>query len=50
VANVMKPDLSDFGRLEWQGVGSTQPRYRPESTSDNRARNRRVEIVHVEAR
>ena len=50
VANVMKPDLSDFGRLEWQGVGSTQPRYRPESTSENRARNRRVEIIHVEAR
>ena len=47
VANVMKPVLSNFGRLEWQGVGSTQPRYQPASSPENRARNRRVEIVHA---
>jgi type VI secretion system protein ImpK len=47
VANVMKPALSDFGRIEWQGVGSTQPRYRPVDTTENRARNRRVEIIHA---
>jgi type VI secretion system protein ImpK len=29
------------------GVGASQPRYRPESTAENRAKNRRVEIVHV---
>ena len=31
----------------WTGVGSSQPRYTPESDPENRARNRRVEIVHV---
>jgi type VI secretion system protein ImpK len=46
VANVMKPALSNFGRLEWQGAGSTQPRYKPVDSAENRARNRRVEIVH----
>jgi flagellar motor protein MotB len=35
------------GRLEWMGAGSSQPRYRPEAEAQNRARNRRVEIVHV---
>ena len=33
--------------VEWSGVGSSQPRYRPESDPENRARNRRVEIIHV---
>jgi flagellar motor protein MotB len=47
VSNVMKPVLSNFGRVEWQGVGSTQPRYQPVDTTENRARNRRVEIVHA---
>jgi type VI secretion system protein ImpK len=47
VAKSMKPVVSDFGRLEWQGVGSTQPRYKPVDTPENRARNRRVEIVHT---
>jgi flagellar motor protein MotB len=28
-------------------VGSTQPRAVPEDTAENRALNRRVEIVHV---
>jgi type VI secretion system protein ImpK len=46
VADVLKPLLTSFGRVEWQGVGSTQPRY-PMDTPGNRARNRRVEIIHV---
>lgn len=47
VANVMKPTLENFGRLEWVGLGSTQPRYQPVDTPENRARNRRVEIVNT---
>lgn len=47
VATVMKPVLSNFGQIEWQGVGSAQPRYKPVDTTENRARNRRVEIVHA---
>ena len=46
VAEVLKPTLQNFGRVEWQGVGSTQPRY-PLDTPENRARNRRVEIIHT---
>jgi type VI secretion system protein ImpK len=49
VAGVMRPVLTNFGRVEWQGVGSTQPRYQPVDTDENRARNRRVEIVHSAA-
>jgi type VI secretion system protein ImpK len=48
VANLLKPALNTPGRLEWQGAGSTQPRYKPADTPDNRARNRRVEIIQVE--
>lgn len=48
VANLMKGTLSNFGRVEWVGVGSTQPRYQPVDTAENRARNRRVEIVSVD--
>jgi type VI secretion system protein ImpK len=47
VVNVMKLALDEPARLEYTGVGSTEPRYKPESTPENRARNRRVEIVHV---
>jgi type VI secretion system protein ImpK len=47
VANVMKPVLHNFGRVEWAGLGSTQPRYKPVDTPENRARNRRVEIVNT---
>jgi type VI secretion system protein ImpK len=46
VANIMKPTIENFGRIEWLGLGSTQPRYKPVDTSENRARNRRVEIVN----
>jgi type VI secretion system protein ImpK len=47
VVNVLKLAIDNPARLEWTGVGSTQPRYRPESDPENRARNRRVEIVHI---
>ena len=48
VAELLKPVLTTPGRLEWQGAGSTQPRYKPVDTAENRARNRRVEIIQVE--
>jgi len=48
VAEVLKPTLTHFGRVTWQGVGSTQPRY-PMDTEENRSRNRRVEIIHIPA-
>jgi type VI secretion system protein ImpK len=47
VVNILKLAIDQPARLEYTGVGSTDPRYRPESTPENRARNRRVEIVHV---
>jgi type VI secretion system protein ImpK len=47
VVNILRPVLDDPARLEHTGVGSSEPRYRPESTPENRARNRRVEIIHV---
>jgi type VI secretion system protein ImpK len=47
VVKVLQPAISNPARVEWSGVGSSQPRYRPESDPGNRARNRRVEIVHV---
>jgi type VI secretion system protein ImpK len=45
VANVLKQTVNP-ARLTWSGVGSTQPKY-PESDPANRARNRRVEIIHL---
>jgi len=47
VVNVMKLAVDEPARLEHTGVGSTEPRYKPEFTPENRARNRRVELVHV---
>ena len=47
VAQLLKPSLGNFSRVEWTGLGSTQPRYLPASSPENRARNRRVEIVHT---
>jgi type VI secretion system protein ImpK len=39
--------IDDRARLSRMGVGSLQPLYRPENTPENRARNRRVEVVHI---
>jgi type VI secretion system protein ImpK len=47
VVNVLKEAIDNPARLSFTGVGSSEPRYRPESTPENQARNRRVEIVHV---
>ena len=47
VAMILQGTIDNPARLKWTGLGSSQPRYRPESTAENRARNRRVEIVHV---
>jgi type VI secretion system protein ImpK len=47
VAKILQRTIDNPARLEWNGVGSSQPRYQPESTAENRARNRRVEIIHV---
>jgi type VI secretion system protein ImpK len=47
VVKVLQPAMDNPARVEWTGVGSSQPRFRPESEAANRARNRRVEIVHV---
>ena len=47
VAQLLKPSLSNFSRVEWTGLGATQPRYQPVSSPENRTRNRRVEIVHL---
>jgi type VI secretion system protein ImpK len=47
VATLLQASLRVPGRVELMGAGSSQPRYRPEADPANRARNRRVEIVHV---
>ena len=47
VANVLKKMVRNPARLTWSGVGSSQPRYQPASDPANRARNRRVEIIHL---
>ena len=35
------------GGIEWNGAGSTRPLVDPEVTAADRARNRRVEILHA---
>jgi type VI secretion system protein ImpK len=46
VTKILNTKVASPGRLQIQGAGSSQPRYLPESTPENRARNRRVEIIH----
>ena len=46
VVDALGQTLGDTSGIEHVGAGSTEPRYRPESDPANRARNRRVEIVH----
>ena len=47
VANVLlKKGLDNSARLTWLGVGSAQP-LSPGSDPESRARNRRVEIIHL---
>jgi type VI secretion system protein ImpK len=47
VVQELKPALNEPSRLRSTGVGSSQPRFQPPDTPENRARNRRVEIVHI---
>jgi type VI secretion system protein ImpK len=47
VARLIQRGLTDPARIKWSGAGASQPRYTPPSDPANRARNRRVEIVHV---
>ncbi|MEO8521699.1 MAG: type IVB secretion system protein IcmH/DotU [Acidobacteriota bacterium] len=47
VATALKRTIDNPARLTWLGVGASEPKYRPESDAENRARNRRVEIVHL---
>jgi type VI secretion system protein ImpK len=49
VAKLLQPAVAHPARIEWTGVGPSQPRFRPESDPKNRQRNRRVEIVHIPA-
>src|SRR5690606_34080702 len=46
VFQLLSQQLSEPQRVERQGVGESQPRYLPANTAENRARNRRVEIIH----
>jgi len=43
---ILSSQLSAPERVERRGLGDSQPRYTPVSTPQNRARNRRVEIIH----
>ena len=47
VVKLLALAIDNAARLEPSGVGSSEPRYKPESQPENRARNRRVEIIHV---
>ena len=47
VMRILQQTLENDARVQATGAGSTKPRYRPESDPANRARNRRVEIIHV---
>jgi len=47
VVKVLQTSLDNPARVQAAGVGSSKPRYVPESDPANRARNRRVEIIHI---
>lgn len=47
VVKVLQLGMENHARVSWTGVGSTKPLYTPASDPENRARNRRVEIVHI---
>jgi type VI secretion system protein ImpK len=46
VASVLQRGIDSAARLTWRGVGSSQP-LSPGSDPESRARNRRVEIIHL---
>jgi len=47
VAQQIRAAIGDPARVEWTGLGETEPRYLPPENPGNRARNRRVEIIHT---
>lgn len=47
VVKLLSLAVDNPARLEASGVGESEPRYKPQSLPANRARNRRVEIIHV---
>jgi type VI secretion system protein ImpK len=47
VATILRKSMTRPGDLEWNGQGSTRPLVDPEVTAADRARNRRVEILHM---
>jgi type VI secretion system protein ImpK len=47
VVSMLRPGLENHGRLTWTGVASERPLYTPETAPENRARNRRVELIHI---
>jgi len=46
VADLLIRDINNGGRIETAGKGALEPRYEPADLPENRARNRRVEIIH----
>ena len=46
-AELLREHLADPGRVEYVGVGADRPRFLPPDDPDNRALNRRIEIVHL---
>ena len=44
--DLLRRSLDNPARLQWTGAGSSRPKY-PETSAESRARNRRVEIVHL---
>jgi len=49
VADLLRNVVKDTSRIEAAGKGSLEPRYLPADAPANRARNRRVEIIHRRA-
>lgn len=49
VAQLLRGTVADGARIEVAGKGALEPRYLPANTPENRARNRRVEIIHRRA-
>ncbi|MBA1147255.1 DotU family type IV/VI secretion system protein [Ectothiorhodospiraceae bacterium WFHF3C12] len=49
-ARILQERLENPGRVSFIGVGADQPRYKPVDTRENRARNRRIEIIHQPGR
>jgi len=47
VAELLGREVADPARIQTAGKGALEPRYLPAELPENRARNRRVEIIHL---